>query len=188
MPYIYDLATSTENNSSILNRHDYPFNTIIEEAQDLSIHEVVEFDENEPIDWEHDIIIYFTEEALLNNQESSLQVYGAYKRVAQKVHPVSGIFPEDAQVTRQFPENPLNSLPELTPNPPEFIPSERLTMERVRELDINSQKFLWPEEEKLFLHILKLNEATLPFEEKDRGTLRQDYFSDYIMPTISHTL
>ena len=53
-------------------------------------------------------------------------------------------------------------------------------------MDINSQKFLWPEEEKLFLHILKLNEATLPFEEKDRGTLRQDYFSDYIMPTVPH--
>ncbi len=55
------------------------------------------------------------------------------------------------------------------------------------ELDVNQNEFLWPEEEKLFKHVLKLNEQTLPYEEKDRGTFSQDYFSDYIMPS-SHIL
>ena len=113
--------------------------------------------------------------------------YGAYKRVDKKVHPVSGTFPEEARVTRHFPENPLDSLPELSPNPPDFIPTERLTWERMKDINLNPTNFLWSEEEKLFQHILKLNEATLAFEEKERGTLRQDYFSDYIMPTIPHT-
>ena len=114
-------------------------------------------------------------------------VYGAYKRVDRKVRPVPGIVPEEARVLRQFPEDPLNSLPFLTSCPPEFIPTERLTMERIKEMNINPDGFLWPEEEKLFLHILRLNEKALAFEEKDRGTLRQDYFSDYIMPTVDHT-
>lgn len=46
--------------------------------------------------------------------------------------------------------------------------------------------FLWPEEEKLFAHIFKLNENSLTFEESQRGTLRDDYFTPYIIPTIPH--
>jgi transposase InsO family protein len=162
--------------------------TLWKEAQQLSIHEVVEFDDHEPIDWENDTIILFTDDNDDNEiMTPTLQAYTAYKRVGQKVHPVSGTFPEEARVIRQFPEDPLLSLPLLTTNPPEFTPTQRLTTERIKEFNLNSDGFLWPEEEKLFLHILKLNEATLPFEEKDRGTLRQDYFSDYIMATIPHT-
>ncbi|KLO04728.1 hypothetical protein SCHPADRAFT_917895 [Schizopora paradoxa] len=109
----------------------------------------------------------------------------AYKRVDRKVKPVPGIFPEDARVIRRFPEDPLASLPALPTRPPNFVPSERLTAERVRELSINDG-FLWPEEEKLFTHIFKLNELALAFEETHRGTLREDYFSPYIIPTIPH--
>ena len=85
-------------------------------------------------------------------------VYGAYKQVDRKVRPVPGIVPEEARVMRQFLEDPLDSLPFLTSCPPEFMPTERLTMERIKEMNINPDGFLWPEEEKLFLHILRLNE------------------------------
>ena len=27
----------------------------------------------------------------------------------------------------------------------------------------------------------------MPYEEKDRGTLKKEYFSNYIMPTVPHT-
>jgi hypothetical protein len=57
------------------------------------------------------------------------KVYSAYKRVAQKMHPVSGTFPEEARVRRSLPNNPLDSLPPLSPTPPRFIPTERLTTE-----------------------------------------------------------
>jgi len=142
----------------------------------------------EEINWGEDTFIFPSSHIPIHDLSSlQLKVYTAYKRVAQKVHPVSGTFPEEARVHRTFPEDPLASLPVLTPHPPEFVPTERLTKERMVELNVNENNFLWSEEEKLFQHVLKLNEATLPYEEKDRGTLRQDYFSDYIMPTVPHT-
>ncbi|KAI0370316.1 hypothetical protein BV20DRAFT_905325, partial [Pilatotrama ljubarskyi] len=114
------------------------------------------------------------------------RVSGAYKPVARRVKPVPGVFPEDARVSRQFPEDPLDSLPPLTCHPPEFVPSMKLTQERMDGLKINSDGFLWPEEEKLFQHIFSLNEKVLAFEESDRGTFREAYFSPYIIPTIPH--
>jgi hypothetical protein len=144
---------------------------------------------DENINWEEDILIFPTEATpvKLPLTVPDLNVFTAYKRAAQKVHPVSGTFPEEARVRRSFPHNPLDSLPTLSPNPPEFIPTDRLTNDRINGLNVNENDFLWPEEEKLFKQVLKLNEATLPFEEKDRGTLSHDYFSDYIMPTVPHT-
>lgn len=119
-----------------------------------------------------------------HSQDSS--VYGAYKPVAQRVKPVPGVFPEDARVIRQFPEDPLDTLPPLTCHPPEFKPSQKLTQERMQDLKINPDGFLQPEEEKLFQHIFSTNEKVLAFEESDRGTFKEDYFSPYIIPTVPH--
>ncbi len=63
---------------------------------------------------------------------------------------------------------------------------ERLTTERLKELQINEDGYLWPEEEKLFTHIFFLNRHALAFQETDQGTLRDDYFSPYIIPTVEH--
>lgn len=109
-----------------------------------------------------------------------------YKTVDKKVKPISGIFPQEARVERKMPHNPLDSLPVLPVKPPDFTPTERLTEERIEALEVNKDNFLWPEEEKLFKHIMMLNERTLPYEERDRGSLSREYFSDYIMPTIPH--
>ena len=94
-------------------------------------------------------------------------VFGAYKPVAKKVKPVKNIIPEDARVHRQFPEDPMLTLPPLQIHPPMFTPTTKLTLDRLAELNINSSKFLWPEEEKLFTHIYSLNEHVLAFEESD---------------------
>lgn len=128
-----------------------------------------------------DIIIQMTEQ-----HNSSTWSFTAYKQVGQKVKPVSGIFPEEARVTRQFPHDPLDTLPPLNPHPPEFVPTPRLSLERLQNLGINADNFLLPQEEKLFNHIMQLSDTTLAFEEKDCGTLRSDYFSDYIMATVPH--
>ncbi len=116
-----------------------------------------------------------------------VHAFTMYKRVDQKIKPVSTMFPEEARVHRTIPRDPLLSLVPLPIRPPDFIPMARLTEERMRELNVNQDGFLWPEEEKLFKHVLALNEATLPYDEKDRGTFSQEYFSDYIMPVVSHT-
>ncbi|PBK58193.1 hypothetical protein ARMSODRAFT_900741, partial [Armillaria solidipes] len=120
-------------------------------------------------------------------EQARVHVFTMYKKVDQKIKPVSTTFPEEARVRRTIPKNPLLSLIPLPIRPPEFIPTPRLTEERMHELDVNQNEFLWPEEEKLFKHVLKLNEQTLPYEEKDRGTFSQEYFSDYIMPVVAHT-
>ena len=115
------------------------------------------------------------------------QTFTAYKPVDRRVRPVSGTFPQEALVRRTFPHDPLKELPILSPHPPEFTPTKKITAERLKSLNINSIGFLWPEEEKLFTQVMVLNEAALAFEETDRGTLREDYFSPYVMPTIPHT-
>ena len=114
------------------------------------------------------------------------QVYTAYKRIDRKVKPVPGVFPEDAKVIRRFPENPLASLLPLPVKPPKFQENGRLTKERLEDMKINADKFLWPEEEKLFIHILQLHQEAFVFEDYQRGTFREDYFSPYIIPVVPH--
>ena len=112
--------------------------------------------------------------------------FGIYKPVARKIRPVQQVIPEEARVVRQFPEDPLLSLPPLTPHPPDFTPTQKLTAERLKEMDLNHDGFLWPEEEKLFAYIYQLNEHVLALEETDRGTFRDEYFSPYRIPVIDH--
>ena len=114
------------------------------------------------------------------------RVFTAYKRVDQKIKPVPAVFPEDARVSRRFPEDPLASLKPLPRKPPDFYPTAKLTQERLDSLQINHKGYLWPEEEKLFAHIVKLNERVLAFEDAERGTLREDYFTPDIMPIVPH--
>jgi hypothetical protein len=54
-------------------------------------------------------------------------------------------------------------------------------------INVNSKGFLSPEEEKLFQHIIMLNEEALAFTDEERGTLKESYFSPYIIPTVPHT-
>jgi hypothetical protein len=106
--------------------------------------------------------------------------------VDRKVKPVPGVYPEDARTIRTFPEDPLSSLPILSPNPPSSTPAEKLSLERLQLLEVNSEGFLWPEEEKPFDHIMQVHQHTRAFEETDRGTFREDYSSPHIIPTVPH--
>jgi len=53
-------------------------------------------------------------------------------------------------------------------------------------LNVNTKGFLLPEEEKLFKHIMILDEDAIAFEDAERGTLKESYFDPYIIPTIPH--
>ena len=129
--------------------------------------------------------------ATIDNDEDVIffegaEAHTAYKRVDRKVKPVPAVFPEEAKVTRKFPGNPLDSLAPLPMHPPEFVPNGRLTMERLEEMELDKEGFLWPEEKKLFTHILKLNQNYFVFEDSQRGSFREDYFSPYIIPVVPH--
>jgi transposase InsO family protein len=138
-------------------------------------------DQDTLLDEDDEYVIYPT----LDTANSYL-IFTAYKRVGKKIHPVSTQFPIDCRVTRQIPEDPLLTLPHLPTRPPEFTPTAKISMERLAELNINPAGFLWPEEEKLFQHVMKLNETGIAFEDIERGTLKDSYFSPYIIPTIPH--
>ena len=69
----------------------------------------------------------------------------AYKKVENKVKPVAMTMPDAARIHRHFPENPLNSLPPLSSQPPEFFPGVHLSWERIDDLGILMNEFLWPE-------------------------------------------
>ena len=113
--------------------------------------------------------------------------FTVYKHMDKKVWPIAGQFPKEAHVFRNIPEDSLITLSSLFPNPPEFIPSTKITYELLKILNLNPKGFLWPKKEKLFQHIIQLNEEALAFEETDRGTLKESYFSPYIYPTVPYT-
>lgn len=46
----------------------------------------------------------------------------AYKKVTKSILPVPTMVLESAKIHRRFPENPLDSLPQLSPLPVEFTP------------------------------------------------------------------
>lgn len=121
------------------------------------------------------------------NNEDVVNVYTAYKRVDKKVRPIAGHFPQSAQVRRTIPSDPLLTLPPLSKNPPPFEPTKHLTQERMDGIKINPEGYLSEQEERLFMQVLLNNEQSLAFGEEDRGTLKESYFSPYIMPTVEHT-
>ncbi|KAJ7060176.1 hypothetical protein C8F01DRAFT_1254308 [Mycena amicta] len=121
-----------------------------------------------------------------NTHGRSVQAFTMYKRVDKKIRPVSTTFSPEYEVKRQIPEDPALTQPELSRDPPEFIPTERITKERLALLEVNADGFLSTEEEKLILDVLRLNEQALAFEDRERGTFRDDYFSPYKIATVPH--
>ena len=109
-----------------------------------------------------------------------------YKTVDKKVRPVPSWFPEDMKVKRQFPEDPLRNLSTLPYHPPDFIPTARITQERMDDLKIDENTDLSAEEKKLLKLIITLNGRSIAFDEHERGTFKNSYFSDYKMPVMEH--
>jgi hypothetical protein len=118
---------------------------------------------------------------------SDKDVYAAYKPVHRKVRPVPAVYPEDIKVKRQIPVDPLLDLPKLSPtNFQAFVYTDKLTKERMLLFNIKSNKFLWEEEKKLLERVVGLLEELWAFDESERGWLKDEYFSPYIIPVEEH--
>ena len=123
---------------------------------------------------------------ILTTTSLSMDTFTAYKRVDKKVKPVSTTFPEDYYIHRCISKDPLLTLLPIPYHPPEFVPTSKFSKDCMEILNVNSTNFLWPEEEKLFKYIMNLNEEAIAFEDAERGTLKESYFSPYIIPTVPH--
>ena len=53
-------------------------------------------------------------------------------------------------------------------------------------MEINKGGFLWPDEVNLFHHILQEHQNHFVWEDHQRGSFREDYFSPYIIPVVPH--
>jgi transposase InsO family protein len=157
------------------------FNWDLDNVQVYSVQEIKTEDEGEEIE------AILVPDNFGSCSEDLAYSFTAYKRVDKKVKPVSTTFPEEARVRRQIPVDPLKSLTPLSKRPPEFTPTSHITQERLDLLNINASKFLSKEEEKLFIQVMMNNEKALAFVDIERGTLKESYFSPYIIATVPHT-
>src|SRR6266481_2518151 len=71
-------------------------------------------------------------------------------------------------------------------HPPDFVASEKFTEEHRERMNINASGFLWPEEEKLVLFLIKAQEEGIAWDVSERGNFGKDYFDPIVIPTIEH--
>src|SRR5882724_11658259 len=93
--------------------------------------------------------------------------------------------PEQHCILHCIPSDPLISLPVFPKHPPDFIPSENFTEERRDKMKINLLGFLWLEEEKLVLLLIKAQEV-IAWDPTKCGNFRKHYFEPIIIPTVPH--
>jgi len=78
--------------------------------------------------------------------------------------------PEEYRILCHTLSNPLLITPTLY-HPPDFVPSEKFTKEWMEKMNINPSGFLWPEEHKLVLFLIKEQEAAIAWTRVNVGTL-----------------
>ena len=100
-----------------------------------------------------------------------------YKKVAKKVHPIPASLTKDFCVLRWFPSDLLVTLPTLSMNLSNFASDIWLTQKHLDMLRLNQDNFLWPDELKLWHHVLKINKLGLAWNEQKKGHFHNNYFS-----------
>ncbi|KAJ3555802.1 hypothetical protein NP233_g12120 [Leucocoprinus birnbaumii] len=110
----------------------------------------------------------------------------AYKKVANRIKPVATTLPENFRIVRRVPTDPLADMPILPTHPPDFTPGSRYTLERKQSMNVNPEGFLFPEEEKLVHHLIKLQELGFAWTEDEKGKFSSEYFDPVTIPTVEH--
>ena len=120
--------------------------------------------------------------------QGSLLVYAAkYKSVEKKVRPVNAAMPQHLNPPLRRP--PMSRDPyatPLTPRPPCFTPTSKVTEERLEMMNFGGEHWLSEEERKLMLHVVVLREKAIAFCEAERGCLKHSYGLPYVIPVVDH--
>lgn len=125
----------------------------------------------------------FAEEPYLSNA-----VRKKYKPVDRKVRPVPTYMPDpNGQVFKRVEIPDLSPLPFDVPRLVNFVPTERITQERLEVmLQTVPENFLFSREIDLLAFIISNHEAAIAFTDAERGTFSRKYFPDYQIPVIEH--
>jgi len=110
-----------------------------------------------------------------------------YKSALLKVKPLNAQMPEEYRIVRRRPSDPMLSLPKISHQPPDFVPTLYMTEERMSWFGMDQADHLWPSERKLFKHILALNEVAFTWTERERRRFRSDYFPPIKLAVTEHT-
>lgn len=110
----------------------------------------------------------------------------AYKKVAQKVRPVPGVLPEEFRIVRRKHPDPLRTMLPVPTQPRPFVPTRKLTKERIDALGIDKNEFLWPEEQALVVNLVMNQEDALAWTEDERGAFTSEYFDPVRIPMYAH--
>jgi len=97
-----------------------------------------------------------------------------YKKVANHIQPVQTTLPEEYHIVQRIPSNPLLFLPILPTHPSDFIPYKKFTQEHREKMNINASSFLWPDEEKLVLFLIKAQEEGIAWDVSEWGNFQKD--------------
>ena len=125
------------------------------------------------------------EEYLGNHQKECCAA--KYKSVSRKVKPMN--IPMPISINPPLTRPPLSRDPyltPLTPNPPEFIPTRKVTEERLKLINFGPPGFLKPAELNLFKYLITKREKSLAFDETERGLLKHTYGKPYVIPVAPH--
>ena len=86
----------------------------------------------------YEISLYYLEQSL--DLVSAL----AYKKTANRIKLVTTTLPEDFQIIWRIPTDPLETLPEISFNLPNFSPGERYTLERKSTMNVVTPQVNFP--------------------------------------------
>lgn len=109
-----------------------------------------------------------------------------YKKVANRVKPVSAALPETFRIHRYQPEDVLQDMPRMPTSPGEFVEGQRYTRERMEQMKIGADGFLTQEEIKLIHWFFLTCEFAFAWDESEKGIFSHDYFPPVKIPTLAH--
>jgi hypothetical protein len=109
-----------------------------------------------------------------------------YRKAEDRIQPIATQLPEEFRIVRNITGDPLEDIPVLPTYPPDFVPGLQYMQERHDKLQLNPDRFLWPEEEKLAHHLVREQEDSLSWVEEEKGEFRQDFFPPVCIPTVPH--
>lgn len=126
------------------------------------------------------------------NPESIVEVFATtkkkYKPVAKKVRPVPATLPDKFRIKRVIEGDPLEHIPRLPINPPEFEATGRYTQARKEIIDkVHPGTFLWPAERRLMHYFMMVQNEGFAWDETEKGTFNTKFFPPVDMAVMPHT-
>ncbi|KAA1087309.1 hypothetical protein PGT21_028394 [Puccinia graminis f. sp. tritici] len=106
--------------------------------------------------------ISFQERLCQTWRDGGLWCMTKYKSVAKKIRPINEAIPQALNPPLQRPalsRDPYET--PLTPNPPEFVPTEKVTEERLKMVNFGPEGWLSSEELKLFKNLIVIREKAI---------------------------